>query len=150
MFPAVLVGRKVNIVSHVVKSGIPLLWSRPSMAKAGVVLDLLEDKSEILGKKVDLELATAGYYALFILPRDTKELEQSLITLLIDKEKEAVLVKLHRQFSHPREKVMASLLKTVRCNDKEKRKMVETIHGKCSTCKRFQKTPPSIHQEVVY
>ena len=52
----------MSFISHVIKSGIPLLWSRPSMARVGVVLDLLEDQAEILRKEVDLELTTAGHY----------------------------------------------------------------------------------------
>ena len=46
-FPANLVGKKVLFKSHVVSSNIPLLWSRPSMAKAGTILDLPQDKAQI-------------------------------------------------------------------------------------------------------
>ena len=51
-FPAELAGKEVVFKSHVVNSSIPLLWSRPSMAKAGVVLDLPNDKAEILSTLV--------------------------------------------------------------------------------------------------
>ena len=57
-FPADLAGRAVKFKSDVVNSSIPLLWSRPSMAKAGVVLDLPNDKAEILGTWVDLDLTS--------------------------------------------------------------------------------------------
>ena len=60
-FPAILAGRKVQIKSHVVESGIPLLWSRPSMAKVGTVLDLPADKAKIMGKLVDLNLTSVGH-----------------------------------------------------------------------------------------
>ena len=37
---------------------------------------------------------------------------------------------------------MLSLLKKVKCSDKETRKMVATIHENCATCKQFTPTPP--------
>ena len=52
----------MSFIGRVVKSGIPLLWSRPSMARVGVVLDLLEDQAEILRKEVNLELTIACHY----------------------------------------------------------------------------------------
>ena len=45
------------------------------------------------------------------------------------------------QFGHPREEVMTSLLKRVRCKDKQTQKIMEMIHSKCKTFKKFTKTP---------
>ena len=81
-------------------------------------------------------------YVLFIMPRDMEMVEQSLLMLPTDeKEKEAVLTKLHRQFGNPREEVMMNLLKRVKCDYKQMQKSMEMIHGKCKTCKKFPKTP---------
>ena len=44
------------------------------------------------------------------------------------KEKKATLLKLHRQFGHPRLDVMTELLKKVSCDDKEGREIVTKIH----------------------
>ena len=47
------------------------------------------------------------------MPRDMEMVEQSLLMLPTDeKEKEAVLTKLHKQFGHPREEVITSILKS--------------------------------------
>ena len=55
---------RLLIESHVVKSRIPLLWSCPSMKKAGTVLDLPEDKAKIFDQWVSLNLTTVGHYSL--------------------------------------------------------------------------------------
>ena len=111
-FPAVLAGKAVMIQTHVVKSSIPLLWSRTSMAKAGVLLDLPGAKAQILGSWVDLELTSAGHYALCIMPmeKDLSKLEKGLAKLPKEmKEKEWKILKLHRQFGHPEKEVWETL-----------------------------------------
>ena len=65
-FPVKLAGREVMMSSHVVSSPIPLLWSKPSMIKAGVVVDLPEDKAKILGNWTSLDITSAGHRSLQI------------------------------------------------------------------------------------
>ena len=142
-FPGRLAGKDVMFSSHVVRSNIPLLWSRPAMARAGTVLDLTKDRAKILGVWVNLDLIDAGHYALDILPLETVVTKQCLATLPTDvKEKEATLRKLHRQFGHPGQEVMVGLLRKVNCADEEARKMVASINQSCATYKRFSPTPP--------
>ena len=142
-FPGRLAGRDVMFSSHVVQSNIPLLWSRPAMARAGTVLDIPKDRAKILGVWVDLKLTDVGHYALDIMPPDMVVTEQCLATLPADvKEKEATLRKLHRQFGHPRQEVTVGRLRKVNCADKKAKKMVASIHESCATCKRFSPTPP--------
>jgi hypothetical protein len=141
-FPAMLAGRKVTMKCHVVNSSIPLLWSRAGMAKAGVMLDLPNDRAKILGNWVDLDLTGPGHFSLFILPVEWKELETCLLTLPDEKkEKQKVLLKLHRQFGHPRIEVLEALLKKVRADDEDVKEMLKKIYEKCETCKKFSKTP---------
>ena len=131
----------MKITSHVVMSPIPLLWSKPSMVKAGVVLNLPEDKAKILGKWTDLDITSAGHHSLHIRPQEVTE--HSLVAMPEDEEeKKAALVKLHRQLGHPRKETLLKRLKSVKCDDKMTRKMVATIHEKCHTCKKFTTTPP--------
>ena len=77
-FPGSLADNKVLFSCHVVKSTIPFLWSKRSMAKAGVVLNLPEDSALIMGKKVDLDLTSAGHYSLQILPKSNENILLSL------------------------------------------------------------------------
>ena len=69
-FPAMMAGKNVMFESHVVNSGIRLLWSWPSMAKAGVILDLPPDRAQIFGKWINLDLTSIGHYSLRILRTD--------------------------------------------------------------------------------
>lgn len=142
-FPATIAGKLVSVESHVVKSRIPLLWSRPSMKKAGTVLDLPNDKAKIFGEWVSLNLTSVGHYSLDILPMDQESAEEALLTLPEDsKEKKRVLLKIHRQFGHPREETELDLLRKVKCEDTEAKEMLATIHNRCLTCKKFSPTPP--------
>ena len=141
-FPANLAGKRVRISSHVVRSPIPLLWSKPSMMKARVLLDLPEDRARILGSWTELDTTSAGHHSLSIRPQK-EETEYSLVSLPEnDEEKKVVLVKLHRQLGHPRKETMVKLLKNVNCDDKMTRTMVAEINDKCQICKRFTTTPP--------
>ena len=91
---------------------------------------------------VDLNLTAVRHYALNILPKGHEKAEECLATLPTDsKEKKATLLKLHRQFGHPRLNVMTGLLKKVNCDDKEARKIVTNIHEHCGTCNRFSAIP---------
>ena len=46
--------------TQVVKSKIPLLWSRPAMSRAGTILDLTRNQANILGVWVNLNLTAVG------------------------------------------------------------------------------------------
>ena len=95
-FPGRLAGEKVFFTCYVVNSSIPMLWSKPSMVKAQVVMDLPEDKAKIL-RWVNLDLTTAGHYALYILPIDDQEEEESVMITLPedDSQRKDTIVKLH-------------------------------------------------------
>ena len=110
--PAEIADRKVSLINHVVWSGIPLLWSRLSMTKAGVVLDLPSDRAKILGKWVDLNVTSIGHYYLNILPQEKMLIQDCYLALPKNPEDhEKVILKLHRKFGHPRKEVLESLLK---------------------------------------
>ena len=130
-FPAMIAGRLVTIESHIVKSRIPLLWSRPSMKRAGTVLDLPEDRAKIFNQWVDLNLTTVGHYSLKILPMNKESVEEALLTLPKErKEKEKALLKIHRQFGHSREETELNLLKKINCLNKETKELLATIHSR--------------------
>ena len=94
-FPGRLARKDLMFKSHVVKSNILLLWSRPAMSWAGTILDLTHNRAKILGVWVDLNLTAVGHYALDILPRDKEKAEECLVTLPTDsKEKKATLLSL--------------------------------------------------------
>ena len=47
--PCVLAGKVINIKTDVVKCTLPLLTSKTSMKKAGIVLNLTDDTAVIFG-----------------------------------------------------------------------------------------------------
>ena len=113
--PAMLGGKKILITTSVVASQIPLLWSKPSMKKCGVVLDLRNDRAKIFVKWVDMNQTSIGHYSLDILPRENNEStieENCFINMPNDRrEKEQILIKIHHQFGHPGRAIMDKLLK---------------------------------------
>ena len=82
--PGRLARKEVMFKNRVVKSNIPLLWSRPAMTQAGPILDLPGNRAKILGQWVDLTLMAAGHYALNILPTSQEKAEECLETLHTD------------------------------------------------------------------
>ena len=108
------------------------------MVKAGVLLDLPGEKAQILGSWVDLELTSAGHYALCIMPteKDLSKLEKGLAKLPKEmKEKEWKILKLHRQFGHPEKGVWETHLRKVNGWNKEVKDLVGKIHARCKGCK---------------
>ena len=62
--PCKIDGERVNVVTDVVKSEIPLLLSKESMKKAGTKIDFVKDKVIIFGKKISLQFILSGQYAI--------------------------------------------------------------------------------------
>ena len=111
-FPGRLAGRDVMFKSHVVKSNIPLLWSRPAMSRAGTILELPKNRAKILGQWVTLNLTAVGHYALNLLATSQEKVDECLVTLHTDAKE-----------------------KKVNCDHKEARKIVFNIHEHCATCR---------------
>ena len=88
VFPARLAGKDIMFKSHVVNSDILLLWNRPSMTKAGIMLDFPHDKAKIFGKWTDLNMTSVGHYSIDILPRSAKSVEECMMTMPEDNMKE--------------------------------------------------------------
>lgn len=140
--PAMVGGKKIMMKTHVVLSKIPLLWSRPGMKKAGLVLDLPKDRALIFGKWQELQTTSVGHYALYIVPMEDKP-ENCLLNMPVEKEeKKAVILKLHRQFGHPGREVLENLLKKAALWDKGFSEILTQIYGQCKTCRLFSQTPP--------
>ena len=60
--PVTIVGKKVLIETDVVDCDIPLLWSKPSMKRADVKLNLEDDTAMIFGRKLNLTCTLSGHY----------------------------------------------------------------------------------------
>ena len=80
-------------------------------------MDLENDTTEIYGTPVSLNRTTSGHYSVPIDPMHEVPVESvGAVKLdeLDDKDRLKVLLKLHRQFTHPPEKKLIALLKDER------------------------------------
>ena len=139
--PCTLAGEKVAIKADVVKSDIPLLLSLASMKKAQVKLDLANDEAEIFGKTISLDYTSSGHYCI---PVDNQEVccfTKVKIEDLDDKDRKKTLEKLHRQFAHPAQERLESLLKDAQVWKAEYGSVLEEIQSQCEVCKLYKKTP---------
>ena len=66
IIPAFIADRRVKIKTDVVDSEIPLLLSRNEMKNLGAKIDLKNDRAEIFGKTVLINVAHSGHYSLSI------------------------------------------------------------------------------------
>ena len=142
--PAVIAGKEVTIKTDVVGSDIPLLLSRTAMKRAGVKMDLENDSATIFGKDIALNLTTSGYYCIPIDRTENIAVEEVFSVKLEEmgrQDKVKTLLKLHRQFAHPRPRKLKSLLQDADIWRDDYQDLLEEIDRKCELCKRYSKTP---------
>ena len=65
--PCKIAGERLNVVTDVVKSEIPLLLSKESMKKAGTKIDFVKNKVIIFGKEIGLLFTSSGHYQVVML-----------------------------------------------------------------------------------
>ena len=142
--PAVIAGKEVTIKTDVVGSDIPLLLSRTAMKRAGVKMDLENDSATIFGKDIALNLTTSGHYCIPIDRTENIAVEEVFSVKLEEmgrQDKVKTLLKLHRQFAHPRPRKLKSLLQDADIWRDDYQDLLEEIDRKCELCKRYSKTP---------
>ena len=126
-----------------VHSDIPILLSLESLKKARVKLDVDNEEAEILSTRVSLNFTSSGHYCIPVDPaRDTKveEVCQVRPDLLDERERYKALTKLHKQFVHPSEKRLVSLMKDAdvdKRQDKSLKMLLTKLYEKCQTCRQF-------------
>ena len=144
--PATIAGKKVFIKTDVVESDIPLLLSKESMKRAKVKLDLAHDAAKIFGQPVALNLTSSGHYCIPLTEDQTPvdSVKAYVVSLhdLPDKEKYKKLLKLHRQFAHPSEDKLKTLLIDAGVWTAELQTSLSQVYNKCEVCKIFKQTPP--------
>ena len=107
-------------------------------------MDLENDTAEIYGTPVSLNHTTSGHYSVPIDRMHEVPVESVCavkLDELDDKDRLKVLLKLHRQFTHPPEKKLIALLKDARVWHDDYRVQLSEIYDKCELCKVYKKTP---------
>ena len=142
VFPCVLAGKAVRIRSDVVTCNVPLLLSRQSMRKAGMVINTGNDSATVFGKELKLSSTSNGHYTLPIYRALTEAtIEHVLMSSdIVNNEKKAL--KLHRQFAHPSSEKLISLLKSAELGSAELISCVNKVTESCEVCRRYKKPRP--------
>ncbi|KAK4317301.1 hypothetical protein Pmani_011614 [Petrolisthes manimaculis] len=142
--PVNIIGNRAYVIANVVDCSIPLLFSKKSMKKAQMKLDLENDIAVIHGKKVKLRCTSSGHYCLLL--RDEQEVwkktEEIMLTLGSDeKEKKKKIEKLHQQFGQPTCRRLIQLLKDGGIDDEMCFVHAEEVSNSCDICVKYKKTP---------
>lgn len=137
--PATIANKQILIDTDVVESDIPLLLSKESMKRAAMKLDLQNDRAEVLGHNILLNITSSGHYCLPIV--------HEVFAVNIDgKDQRKILGKLHRQFAHPTKAKLISLLKDAKLWNGDMENILDEIVSECDVCKIYKRTPckPSV------
>uniref|UniRef100_A0A669DDN2 Integrase catalytic domain-containing protein n=1 Tax=Oreochromis niloticus TaxID=8128 RepID=A0A669DDN2_ORENI len=145
--PAKIGQTKCDIESEVVPFDIPLLQSKMSLKKAGTVLDMENDSVVMLKQPVPLELTSSGHYCVDIRDENTTESCNENEVLMVTaemstKEKQKVLVKLHKQFGHASAERLLRLIQSSGNTDQQCAVILQEIVRDCDICQRYCKTKP--------
>ena len=131
--PVVLAGKHVMLKTDVVPTEVPLLLSKSAMKRAGVVIDMNQDIAVIFGETVPLNTTSSGHYCIPLI----EAFPVCEVTEVISEGNEdscdmgKTLLKLHRQFGHPTEKKLITLLKDAQVWKEEYRGLMNNVYDKC-------------------
>ena len=148
-FP-VKIGRKSAMIhADVVPNQVPLLFSRDSMKKGGVILNTANNSAEVLGEKVKLIQTTSGHLCLPLTNKLlVKECESNIVlnTSAIKEcnkeQKYQKAAKLHKQFSHASKEKLIKLVKSSKdFDDPEFIDAIKKCCNECEVCRKFARPP---------
>ena len=145
--------QNILIDANVVECELPLLLSKPSLKKAGAVIDFSQDKMSFNGQSVELQETSSGHYCVPICskrrlvsePIDCKK--HQLVLTVTDEalfsndinELKKKATKLHRQFAHAPGYKLITLLKSAGYERKIFSKVIEDVCSTCEICVRYKK-----------
>ena len=142
-FPCILAGKAIRIHADIVECNIPLLLSRSSMKKAGMVIDLNNDVVTVFNKDLKLGLTSLGHYILPIYRCLTPDNIESVLSVsAVHSNKRAIAEKLHKQFAHPSSEKLIKLMKDAGRNDGELFNLVNDVTSGCEVCSKYKRQRP--------
>ena len=142
VLPCVLAGKNVTIRTDVVACNVPLLLSKTSMKRAGMIINLNNDTALIFGKNVKLNVTSIGHYMLPVFhPLSDSRVEEVLLSV-DDCDSNKIALKLHRQFAHPPAEKLQKFLRNAGKVDAALMKSIDEVTAACDTCVRYKKPRP--------
>ena len=148
---AIIGSHKFDIMTDVVDSDIPLLFSKSSMKRANMKLNFQDDTIIIFNENIPLITTQSGNYAIPI--TKAKQLINNLdretnmsitLNLLDSKDNHTIALKLHRQFAHPSKEKLLQLIKKAGeswCNNQNLMEEINNVSNNCTTCRLYRKMP---------
>ena len=132
-----------NLNVDVADSDIPLLLSLKVMKKAKIKLDLEQDSAEIFGQSIMLNHTTSSHSCVLIAPSEVTIESVNIVNLKMcsPQERYNTLLKLHRQFAHPSNKKLISLLQNASIWDDIYQADLDQIKSTCEICIGYKSTP---------
>ena len=134
--PITMAGVDMMLTTDVVDCDIPLLLSKSAMKSAGIVIDMNDDSARIFGKTVPLDTTTSGHYCVPIkveYPVSDVSRVMSAVTEneSVGPDMSKTLLKLHRQFGHPSQNKLVTLLKDAGLWDECYKADLDKVYQKC-------------------
>ena len=142
IIPCVLAGKNISIRTDVVDCNIPLLLSKASMKKAGMIIDTNNDTVMVYNCKIKLGTTSIGHYKLFIAPPPCAARIEEILLSLDNSNPDAVASKLHRQFAHHSAEKVIKLLKYAGNENKVLHDSVKKVTAACETCIKYKRPRP--------
>ena len=107
--PAVIGGISCQIESEVVPCKIPLLLGKPSLKKADAVIDVSNDKIQMFGKDMIVEVTSSGHYVIDLMDGLKKGLDPETVLLSQDLKSDYTLEELKKSIVNLHMQAMRSL-----------------------------------------
>ena len=146
LLPITLGSRKFNLDTCIVESDVPLLISRPSLERADATISFGTKEIWIGFEQIPVVEFKSGHMGVPLISRNIKQtVKQVLFSCPLqqndDKANEKKILKLHKQFAHPKPEKLIDLIRKSGVCDKKISDIVQSVSKNCDTCQRFQRSP---------
>ena len=158
--PVLIHGQKITLSVELVNSDIPLLLSKSTMQKCGVVLDFALGKVTAFGITQNMKMTTIGHPIIRVLPRDNRSFMSDVMIVeenrggsyqvmmvekrkLSEEEQRKIIRKLHKQAGHQSKEKFREFLEqgSIDWDKKVLKSELETISKNCHGCIQKRRTP---------
>ena len=152
--PICIGGENGLLETEVVDIDLPLLMSKQSMKKTGMILNFDRDTATFNGQEVNLDTTSSGHYSLsltksrsqLVTVSKSTAVQGALMTINVagktEKERRKIVQKLHTQFGHPSHAKLAELVKLAGVKDESFLGQMKEYAENCETCIKYSRKNP--------